>query len=96
MTLAIACTFLDPLSTPQTPRPKLLRSVASSPRKTPSPRQDLSSLFAFEALAPSATTLDPDTRAQPRTASEPANDASLRDRLEHLRHGLSEQRDRWR
>jgi len=55
MTLAIARTFPDPLPSPETPRLKLLRSVACHPRKTPPPRQDLSSLFAFEPLTPGTT-----------------------------------------
>lgn len=96
MTLAVACTFLDHLSVTETPRPTRLRSVTSVPRPTAPPRQNLSSLFAFEALAPSTTRPAPDPRAQTRTAGEPANDASLRERLEALRDGLSEQHDRWR
>ncbi|MBV6751578.1 hypothetical protein KV580_14785 [Pseudomonas chlororaphis] len=96
MTLAVARTFLDHLSVTETPRPKRLRSVTSLPRQTPPPRQDLSSLFAFEPLAPSATCLASDPRAQAKTSGEPANDASLRERLETLRYGLNEQHDRWR
>jgi len=96
MTLAVACTFLDHLSVTDPPRPTRLRSVTSVPRQTPPPQQNLSSLFAFEALAPSATNQAPDPHAQARTAGEPANDASLRERLETLRHGMSEQHDRWR
>ncbi|NWB88739.1 hypothetical protein [Pseudomonas gingeri] len=93
MTLAVACTFLDHLSVTEIPRPKRLGSVTSLPRQTPPPRQDLSSLFAFEALAPSATSLASDPA---RTVGEPANDTSLRERLETLRHGMSERHDRWR
>jgi hypothetical protein len=96
MTLAIACTFLDHLCVTETPRPARLRSVTSLPRQTPPPRQNLSSLFAFEALVPNTTNLAPDPRAQARITGEPANDASLREHLETLRHGLNEQHDRWR
>ena len=96
MTLAIARTFLDQLPTPETPRLKLLRSVASNPRKTPPPRQNLSSLFAFEPLTPSTTNLASDTRAQARTFGEPANSAALRDALEPMRLDMGKQHDRWR
>lgn len=96
MTLAVARTFLDHLSVTQPPRPTRLRSVTSLPRQTPPPRQNLSSLFAFEPLAPSATRLTSDPHAQTGTEDEPANDVSLHERLEALRHGMSEQHDRWR
>lgn len=96
MTFAVALTFLDHLSVTEISRPKRLRSVTALPRQTPPPRPNLSSLFAFEALAPSATSLTSDTRALVKTAGEPANDAPLREHLEALRHGLSEQHDRWR
>ncbi|MEF9672080.1 hypothetical protein QNM99_05490 [Pseudomonas sp. PCH446] len=96
MTLAVAHPLVDHLPVTQTPRPTRLRSVTSRPRQTPPPRQSLSSLFAFEPLAPSSTSLTSDPHAQARTAGEPANDVSLRERLEALRHGMNEQHDRWR
>ncbi|WP_248799710.1 hypothetical protein [Pseudomonas sp. MWU13-2105] len=96
MTLAIARTFLAHLSVTESPRPKRLKSVTSQPRQTPPPRQDLSSLFAFEPLAPSIPNLASESGALARTTGAAANDTSLRERLEALRHGLSEQHDRWR
>ncbi|WP_191489203.1 hypothetical protein [Pseudomonas sp. FEN] len=95
MTLAIACTF-DQLSAPETPRPKRVRSVTPTPRETPPPRQDLSSLFAFEPLAPSAPGLASDTRAPAGTAGASMNNIRVRDCLENLSQRLGEQHDRWR
>jgi len=90
MTIALRSTLIHHLTAVEVPRPKLVKSSAPVPRKTLPSMQNLSSILSFEPLAPTVQVKTP-----PEPAASPQH-GSYRDRLDFLRHRMSDHHEHWR